>query len=167
MPLRVSSAPSGPGNPLDLLEELVSANDWPFDRPSEIEMAVQMTGHWTDYRVWSVWHEDLRAIYFACHFDCRVPSGKQARVKDLIAQFNETLWLGHFDFSQSDGAILFRHTVPLRGTPGASVEQLEDLVDTAVTECERFYPALQLVVWGGQSPGEALAAALMETVGQA
>ena len=37
----------------------------------------------------------------------------------------------------------------------------------AVTECERFYPALQLVVWGGQSSAEALAAAMMETVGEA
>ena len=167
MTLRVHSDDPRPGNPLDLLEELVVANDWPFDRPSDVELSIQMVGHWTNYHVWSVWHEDLRAIHFACHFDCRVPGAKETPVKDLIAQFNETLWLGHFDFSQADGAVLFRHTVPLRGTQGASVEQLEDLIDTAVTECERFYPAMQLVVWGGQKPGEALAAALMETVGRA
>ena len=47
------------------------------------------------------------------------------------------------------------------------VEQLEDLVDAAVGECERFYPALQMVVWGGRSVDEALSAALMETVGEA
>ena len=63
--------------------------------------------------------------------------------------------------------VLYRHTVLLRGLRGASVEQLEDLVDAAVNECERFYPALQMVVWGGRSVDEALSAALMETVGEA
>ena len=31
----------------------------------------------------------------------------------------------------------------------------------------RFYPALQMVLWGGRSVGEAVEAALMETVGEA
>jgi len=55
----------------------------------------------------------------------------------------------------------------LRGQVGASVEQLEDLVDTAVTESERFYPALQMVVWGGRPVSEALQASLMEPMGEA
>jgi hypothetical protein len=156
-----------PGNPLDLLEELVTANDWVFDRASDFELAVQVRGRWTDYQIWSVWHEELHAIYFACHFESRVPDTKRRQVRELVALFNEKLWLGHFDYSAEDGTLFFRHTVPLRGTRGASVEQLEDLVDTAVVECDRFYPALQLVVWGGQSCAEAVAAAMMETVGEA
>ena len=62
---------------------------------------------------------------------------------------------------------MFRHTVPLRGLRRASVEQLEDLVDAAFSECERFFPAFQFVIWGGKSAGEALDAALFETVGEA
>ncbi len=37
----------------------------------------------------------------------------------------------------------------------------------AVGECERFYPALQMVIWGGRSVEEAVQAALMETLGEA
>ena len=77
------------------------------------------------------------------------------------------LWLGHFGLTQESATPLFRHTIPLRGAPGVSVEQLEDLVDVALNECERFYPALQLVVWGGRSVGDAIAAAHMDTVGEA
>jgi len=40
-------------------------------------------------------------------------------------------------------------------------------VDIAVAECERFYPAFQLLLWGGKSPDEAVAAAMLETVGEA
>lgn len=158
---------NSPGNPLDLLEELVTANDWLCDRASEVELAIQVSGRWADYHIWSVWHENLQAIYFACHFDSRVPEAKRGPVSELVNLCNETLWLGHFDYSAKQGSVLYRHTVPLRGTSGASVEQLEDLVDTAVTECERFFPALQMVLWGGQQSSDALAAALMETVGEA
>ena len=38
-------------------------------------------------------------------------------------------------------------------SPGASAEQIEDLVEIALSECERFYPAFQLVVWGGKNAG--------------
>jgi hypothetical protein len=62
---------------------------------------------------------------------------------------------------------MFRHTVLLRGSSGASVEQLEDLVDIARSECERFFPAFQFVLWAGRSPREALEAAMLETVGEA
>lgn len=167
MTAMIDTEDARPSNPLDLLEELVGANNWTFDRASDSELAVQMPGTWADYHIWAVWHAPLRAVYFACHFDCRVPEGKRADVLDLIAMVNEQLWLGHFDYDHQAGGILFRHTMPLRGTQGASVEQLEDLMDTAVNECERFYPALQLVIWAGQPSSQAIAVATLDTQGRA
>ena len=35
-------------NPLDLLEEIVGANDWAFDRASVDELAVEISGRWCD-----------------------------------------------------------------------------------------------------------------------
>ena len=62
---------------------------------------------------------------------------------------------------------LFRHAVLLRGARGASSESLEDMVDIAITECERFFPAFQFVLNGGKSPDEALTAAMLECAGEA
>jgi len=64
-------------------------------------------------------------------------------------------------------APVFRHSVLLRGSPSASAESLEDMVDIAITECERFFPAFQFVLWGGKSPAEALAASMLDCVGEA
>jgi hypothetical protein len=130
-------------------------------------LTVEVTGRWCDYHMYFVWQHDASAVIFTCQFDLRVPDPKKIAVYELIGSVNEKLWLGHFDLLSDDGTVMFRHTVPLRGLQAASVEQLEDLVDTAVVECERFYPAIQMVVWGGQSVQNALAAALMETVGEA
>jgi hypothetical protein len=55
----------------------------------------------------------------------------------------------------------------MRGLSGVNSEQIEDLVDIAVSECERFYPAFQLVVWGGKPADEAMAAAMIDPIGEA
>ena len=60
-----------------------------------------------------------------------------------------------------------RHTLLLRGMTGASAEQLEDLVEFAFAECERFYPAFQFVLWGDKSPADALDSALVDHAGEA
>jgi len=62
---------------------------------------------------------------------------------------------------------MFRHTMLTRGWQGASSEQLEDLVDIAVCECERFYPAFQYVLWAGYSAEKAVEATMLDTVGEA
>jgi hypothetical protein len=55
----------------------------------------------------------------------------------------------------------------LRGVSGVSAEQVEDLVELALVECERFYPAFQLVIWGGKTAEEAMTAAILDPVGEA
>ncbi|MEA2779718.1 MAG: hypothetical protein QOK29_1262 [Rhodospirillaceae bacterium] len=154
-------------NPLDVLEELVDANEWRFDRSSKEEMVVELSGRWSDYRLYFIWQEDLSAICFSCVMDLRVPARRRATFLELLGGVNEKLWLGHFDLCVDEPVPMFRHTVLLRGVGGVAVEQLEDLVDIAVSECERFYPAFQFLVWGGKTPEEAVAAAMLETVGEA
>jgi hypothetical protein len=154
-------------NPLDLIEQIVLAHDWPFDRTSDREIAAEVTGRWCDYRLYFSWREDVNALHFTCAFDIRVPGEKAREVHSLLALINEKLWLGHFDLWGEEGMPLFRHSLLLRGTSGLAVEQMEDLVDIAVAECERFYPSFQYVVWAGKTPQEALAAAILETVGEA
>ena len=62
---------------------------------------------------------------------------------------------------------MYRHALPLRGTVGLTREQVEDLVETALLECERFYPAFQFVVWGGKTAEEAILASMIDTAGEA
>jgi hypothetical protein len=48
-----------------------------------------------------------------------------------------------------------------------TLEGAELLIESAIDECERFYPVFQFVLWGGKTPKEALAASLTETQGEA
>ena len=42
-------------NPLDLVEQVISANDWAFDRRSDSDMAAQAPGKWCDYGLYFCW----------------------------------------------------------------------------------------------------------------
>jgi hypothetical protein len=48
-----------------------------------------------------------------------------------------------------------------------TTDQAETVIETAIDECERFYPVFQFVLWAGKTPQEAIAAALIETAGEA
>jgi len=154
-------------NPIDLVEEIVQANEWPHDRSSDEEMVVEIQGRWCDYRLFFVWQREMNALHYSCGFEMKVPRNRRGPIYELLAAVNERLWLGHFDLAEGDDSPSFRQGVLLRGVFGASVEQIEDLVDISISECERFFPAFQLVVWGGKSAKEAIAAAMIDPVGEA
>lgn len=156
-----------PSNPLDILEQIIAANEWAFERRSDGEMAAEAPGKWCDYGLYFSWSQEISAMHFSCAFDLKVPANRRDRLFELLAMANEKLWIGHFGLESDEGVPVFRHSVLLRGSPSASAESLEDMVDIALTECERFFPAFQFVLWGGKKPDEALQAAMLDCVGEA
>src|SRR5215475_1898831 len=84
-------------NPLEMIERVVSANDWPFDRTSDREIAVEVAGRWCDYRMFFSWRDDVEALHFTCAYDVRIPTERHPDIHGLLALINEKMWLGHFD----------------------------------------------------------------------
>jgi hypothetical protein len=153
--------------PLDVVEHVVSANEWLFDRPSDEEIAAQVPGRWCDYNLYFRWNEFATAMQFTLTFDTRIPANKFKLISELLALVNDKVWIGHFTIWQEEKALVYRHVLPLRGSDGPTIEQSEDLVNHAIMESDRFYPAVHYVLWGGKSPGEAVDAAMLETMGEA
>ena len=154
-------------NPVDVIEHLAAVKEWSFDRACDDEIAISITGRWTDYHLSLTWMDELEALHLACAFDCRVPDRRRAEVLQLIAHVNEQLWLGHFDMWVRDGVIMFRHGLILAGGVEASGRQCEVLLEAALDACERYYPSFQFVVWAGKTAREAMDAALFDTAGEA
>lgn len=154
-------------NPIDVVEELVVAQEWPFDRQGEEELAAQIPGDWCDYRLWFAWRPDLRSLHLSCAFDMKVPANRRVALYPLLAKINERLWIGHFELWSEEGCPAFRYTYLFdRDTP-VRPEVLQEIVEAALAACERFYPAFQFVIWGGKSAEEAFEASLLDTVGEA
>ena len=97
-------------NPLDLLEEILSANQWPFDRSSDDELVVECNGQWGSYQLHFSWSGDLSAMHFSSYMDMKVPKARQVAVHELLAAVNAKMWLGHFDLTGDERTPVFRHT---------------------------------------------------------
>lgn len=154
-------------HPLDVVERIVDENDWTSDRQGNREIAVQAPGRWCNYSLYFTWNEDIGAVHFTCAFDLRAPVERRAAVHELLALINEKVCLGHFGLWDEEGLPMYRHALLLRGAGSPSREQMEDMVDAAIMESDRFYPAFQHVIWGGRTAGESVRAAMIDTIGEA
>ena len=166
MSLSVANAIEPAYNPIDLLEEIGLANEWPFERGDDALMFL-IRGRWCDYRLFFVWRDETGTLHLTCALDSRVADGTRREINDLLALVNDGMLMGHFGVCPDEQRPMFRHTLPMRGVLRASVEQLEDLVDIARDECDRCFPAFQYVSWGGWSASDAAATVMLDTVGEA
>jgi hypothetical protein len=154
-------------SPISVLEELFFQFQWSFERSNENEIAAELEGRWCNYQLFALWRPDLECLIISSLIDIKIPQDKYTSVGSLLSAMNPRIWLGHFEISPDDEVPAFRYNLILRGNPGATIEQLEEIVSSAVTECDRLYPALQFVLWGGKSPEDALMAAMLDTFGEA
>ena len=155
--------------PIDTLESYYEAHGWAHERVSDDEIVATVPGSWTQYELRGLWRGDDRVLQFLALPDIRVAADKRLAVYETIGLVNEQLWIGHFEIWSSNGMLLFRHAALLDGSSETmlTMEQAGTLIQAAIDECERFYPVFQFVLWGGKTPAEALAAALIETHGEA
>ena len=155
--------------PIDMLEQYFEAHGWSHERSGEDEILAGFQGSWAQYELRAVWREEDRVLQFLALPDIRVPADKRPTLYETIGLINEQLWIGHFEMWASSGVLLFRHAALLDNGGDAllTLEQAETLIEAAIDECERFYPVFQFVLWGDKTPSEAIAAAMIETQGEA
>ena len=154
-------------NPIDVVEEVIYSKKWTFSRADDYELVAEIASKWCQYRFYFTWSEQIRAISLTVTFDLKFPHLKMKDAQELLALINEKLWIGHFDITSKNGIPAYRHTVLSYPEDEVLHHQLENLVDIAIYECEKFYPAFQLVLFEDSDPGKALAISTFDTIGVA
>lgn len=153
--------------PVEMLASLFEARDWTFEYVSDDEISAEIKGGWATYQFQAIWRAEDHVLQLLCLPDIRVPDAKRAAVFEALALVNEQLWLGHFDVWSNGGVVLYRHGVMLGDDAILGPSQAQMIVETAIEECDRFYPVFQFILWGDKTPKEALAAALVDAAGEA
>jgi hypothetical protein len=153
--------------PVEMLGQLFEARGWTYEYISEDEITGEVAGSWTTYQLRGIWRQEDNVLQLLCLPDIRVTDDKRAAMFEVLGLINEQLWLGHFDIWSNTSMLLYRHGVMLGEEGTLSLGMAQTLVEVAVEECDRFYPAFQFIMWGDKSPAEALAAALVDAAGEA
>ena len=154
-------------NPHDRVERIAETYDWAVSRTDAREVMMEVAGGWSDMTISLNWRDEFEILHVAVSLEMKVPAARRDEVAKLLARINEQLLTGHFDLWHADGSLLFRNSLLLNGNAKANDAQCEALIRFAVETCERYFPAVQFVVWAGQPADEALEAAMIDTWGEA
>lgn len=154
-------------HPIDIVEHLAAHHEWDFDRISDEQIAMSVEGQWRSYSLtlaWSAIDETLRLI---CTFELEPPAEKLPGLYELLNNVNDQCWAGAFTYWAEQQLMVYRYGLILSGNQDATPDQIDTMIRAAVMSAERYYPALQLLVWGDRTPHQALQVAIAEAYGHA
>ncbi len=154
-------------HPIDIVEHLAEHHDWDFDRMGDDQIAMAVEGQWRTYSLtlaWSGFDETLRMV---CTFEMDPPAEKMPALYELINQVNDQCWAGAFTYWSEPKLMVYRYGLVLAGGQMATADQIDTMIGAAVMSAERYYPAMQLLIWGDKTPKQAMQAAIAEAYGRA
>jgi len=154
-------------HPIDVVESLAEHHAWEFDRIGDDQIAMAVEGQWRTYSItlaWSGYDETLRLI---STFDMDPPEDRLPALHAALNTVNDNCWCGAFAFWADQRLMTWRYGLLMGGGQTPFPDQIDRLIGTAVAAAERYYPAFQLVVWGGRSPEDAMQVAIAEAYGRA
>lgn len=154
-------------HPIDIVENLAAHHEWDFDRIGDDQIAMAVEGQWRTYSLTLAWSGQDETLRLICTFDLSPPPEKTAKLYELINEVNDQCWAGAFTYWAEQELMVYRYGLVLAGGGEASPDQIDTMIGAAVMSAERYYPALQLLIWGDSSPKEALQVAIAEAYGRA
>jgi hypothetical protein len=154
-------------DPIELVTRFVVTHEWLFQRRSENAVLVEVPGKWCDYQLAVVWKHDESAMQVTCRIDVQSNTAQYGEMALLAALLNKQIFIGHLALDVTTGELELRYTLALRGAGGATPEQIEDVVDIMLGECEHCYPAIYQVAIHSVLATAAAAATMFATEGEA
>jgi len=154
-------------DPIELVTRFVVTHDWLLQRRGENAVLVEVPGKWCDYQLAVIWQNDESAMQVTCRIDVQADAVQYGEMALLAALLNKQIFIGHLALDITTGELELRYTLALRGAGGATPEQIEDVVDIMLGECEHCFPAIYQVANHSVSATDAAAAAMFTTEGEA
>ena len=151
-----------PHSPIDPIEEMIAANDWPFGPSNEQKSIAAVDADWRARHRWFAGRRNPGVLRLCCAFDVEAPEEKRGD-----ARAGDTIRLGQFATNDGRGSVVFRRGRAMFAEAGPSPAPYGTLAGAALHECGRCDPAFLLAIWGGKRPPDATAAALPKTRGEA
>jgi len=154
-------------HPIDIVEHIAEHHEWDFDRMGDDQIAMAVAGQWRTYSLTLAWSGYDQTLRMVCTFEMEPPEDKKPGLFELLNHVNDQCWAGAFTYWEEPRLMVYRYGVVLAGGQIASAEQIDTMINAAVLSAERYYPAMQLLIWGDKSPQEAMQAAIAEAYGRA
>ncbi|MDI9313825.1 MAG: YbjN domain-containing protein [Hydrotalea sp.] len=162
-----SNKDSGKQDPIGMIANYFEEQSWHFERFDSNSLLLDIAGEWCRYRFYFSYIPERQFFYVTARIELPIPEKTKGYYSFLLQGLNESMRLGHVDLSPDDHKPVWRFLLPLRGSPNLTLGQLADVLEEALYECDKIYPAFQLFVWGGYNADEAVSSVLFPVMGSA
>lgn len=154
-------------SPLKMVFDNLKHRGFAVEKVADSEISTEINDFPTPFQFSTMYNEELNSLMVSCHIRHTIPQEKYTSVIELLSRLNTSIWMGHYELAPEDDLVGYRYTLNLAGVKYPTDEQVDSMIDAAIVECVRIYPALKFILVDGKSASEAAVAAMMETVGEA
>ena len=154
-------------DPIELVTRFVVTHDWLLQSRGQNAVLVEVPGKWCDYQLAVIWRDDEAAMQVSCRIDVQTAPMRYGEMALLATLLNKQTFIGHLGFDVTTGELEMRYTLAVRGAAGATPEQIEDVVDIMLGECEHCYPAIYQVANNDVLASDAANIAMFSIEGEA
>jgi len=154
-------------HPIDVVETLATSRAWSFDRMDHDQITMEVEGAWRTYSLTLLWSEFDETLRMICSYEMAPPADRMGEFYHVVNLANDRTWAGHFAYWEQSELMIYRYGLVLAGDAVALPDQVDQMMHNAVAACEQYYPAFQLVLWGGEAPEQAMKTAIAQAYGRA
>ena len=155
------------GDPIELVARFVVQQDWFLKQTHADGVLVDVPGQWGQYQLRVDWKEDLQVLCVHIMLDMLFDGVPAMRLETLLSELNDHLFMGHFRLSSDKRGVQLYYVLPLRGAGGATPEQIEDVVDILLGQCEQAAPAFAQLVFAPDRPASSAGLIMVPVAGRA
>ena len=154
-------------NPIDFIEEFVLNDEIDKVRDSSDEIVIFSKGVWKNYDINFKWVSKKKIIEVSTYFEMSQKNRINKSIYSLISDVNKKANIGFFNYCTELNSIFFSYKISIKGQDFVSVEQIKNIINIVINECDRFFPVFFVFFYKKQDPLHALDIALLDTVGEA
>ena len=153
-------------HPINLLEEIIISKNWVFERPIEDEIFVEVPTKYSNLIIQVTWLKNRNRIEIKSFFYNKMDFSNNMEIYKLLNLINNKIDYGHFIINENKHPT-FKNSLIVKDTKNINFDLLREVLNYAILESERFFPVLQLVLWGGKKAEEAILFFDFKTEGKA
>ena len=142
-------------HPINLLEEIIISKNWIFERPIEDEIYIEVPTKYSNLIIQVNWLKNKSRIEIRSFFYNKMDFSDNVEIYKLLNLINNKINYGHFVINESKYPT-FKNSIIVKDPTNIRFDFLKEILNFAILESERFFPILQLVLWGGKKAEEAI-----------
>ncbi len=153
-------------HPINLLEEIIISKNWVFERPIEDEIFIEVPTKYSNLIIQVTWLKNRGRIEIRSFFYNKMDFSNNIEIYKLLNLINNKIDYGHFIINENKYPT-FKNSIIIKDHNSIKFDLLREVLNYAILESERFFPMLQLVLWGGRKAEEAIMFFDFKTEGKA